>query len=145
MRGKRGEKVPILSEELSDAELGDERLNRPLGILADLVAERPDAGFPEALDDAELEAAYRFFGTDRVTPEAILAPHLRQCARRASEHEQVLVLHDTTEFEFGGRKKREGLGRLISPGRCCDGDLVAMSGRNVTGVNFKKVGCKDLF
>ena len=106
-----------MSEELGDAELGDERLNRRLGILADLVAQRPDAGFPKALDDAELEAAYRFFGNDRVTPEAILAPHLRQSARRACEHQRVLVVHDTTQFEFGGQKKREGLGRLIRPGQ----------------------------
>jgi hypothetical protein len=62
MKGKRREKAPLLSEELGDAELGDERLNRRLGILADLVAQRPDAGLPKALDDAELEAAYRFFG-----------------------------------------------------------------------------------
>lgn len=117
MRGKRREKARSLSEEFSGAELGDERLNRRLGILADLVAQRPDAGFPKALDDAELEAAYRFFGNDRVTPEAILAPHLRQSARRACEHEHVLVVHDTTEFEFGGNKKREGLGRLLRPGQ----------------------------
>jgi hypothetical protein len=117
MKGKRREKAPLLSEELGGAELGDERLNRRLGILADLVAQRPDAGFPKALDDAELEAAYRFFGNDRVTPEAILAPHLRQSAQRAREHERVLVVHDTTQFEFGGQKKREGLGRLIRPGQ----------------------------
>ncbi len=116
MKGKR-DKAPLLSQELGEAELGDERLNRRLGILADLVAQRPDVGFPKALDDAELESAYRFFGNARVTPEAILAPHLRQSARRACEHQRVLVVHDTTQFEFGGHKKREGLGRLIRPGQ----------------------------
>jgi len=109
--------VPLLSDELGDVELGDERLNRRLGFLADLVAQRPAAGFPTVLDDAELEAAYRFFGNDRVTPEAILAPHLRQSARRACEQQDVLVVHDTTEFQFGGQKKREGLGRLLRPGQ----------------------------
>jgi hypothetical protein len=29
----------------------------------------------------------------------------------------VLVVHDTTQFEFGGDSKREGLGRLIRPGQ----------------------------
>jgi Transposase DNA-binding len=52
--------------------------------------------FPKAPDDAELEAAYRFFGNERVTPEAILAPHLRQSAKRSSQHDHVLVVHDTT-------------------------------------------------
>jgi len=56
--------VPAISDELCDAELGDERLNR-LGLLADALGERPGASFPKALDDAELEAAYRFFGKPR--------------------------------------------------------------------------------
>lgn len=117
MGRRKREDAPRPSEELAGAELGDERLNRRLGLLADAVAEAPGAGFPKALDDAELEAAYRFFGNERVTPEAILAPHLRQSARRAAELSRVLVVHDTTQFEFGGQKKREGLGRLIRPGQ----------------------------
>ena len=113
----RAEKVPRLSEELSGAELGDERLNRRLGLLANRLAERPAEGFPSALDDAELEAAYRFFGNDRVAPEEILAPHFRESARRSAQHEQVIVVHDTTQFEFPGHAKRPGLGRLIRPGQ----------------------------
>jgi hypothetical protein len=109
--------VPALSAELSDADLGDARLNRRLGLLADRLAERPDASFPKALDDAELEAAYRFFGNANVAPEAILAPHFRQTVRRAAEHGRVLIVHDTTEFEFPGNSKREGLGRLLRPGQ----------------------------
>jgi hypothetical protein len=105
--------VPAISVELSEVDLGDERLNRRLGLLADQLARRPGESFPNALDDAELEAAYRFFGNDRVTPEAILAPHFRQSALRAAKHERVLVVHDTTQFEFPGISKRQGLGRLI--------------------------------
>lgn len=107
--------VPTISAELSEADLGDERLNRRLGLLAERLAERPGESFPKALDDAELEAAYRFFGNDRVSPEAILAPHFRQTGRRAAEHDRVLVVHDTTQFDFPGASKREGLGRLIRP------------------------------
>ncbi len=105
----------LLSEELADADLGDARLGRRLGLLADRLAERPGESFPKALDDAELEAAYRFFGNDQVTPEAILAPHFRQSARRAGELPRIIVAHDTTQFEFGGQTRREGLGRLIKP------------------------------
>ena len=68
---RRQLEVPALSFELGDADLGDARLNRRLGLLADRLADRPDASFPKALDDAELEAAYRFFGNDSVSPEAI--------------------------------------------------------------------------
>jgi hypothetical protein len=114
MPRKRAE-VPAISDELSEANLGDERLNRRLGLLADQLAARPGESFPKALYDAQLEAAYRFFGNDRVEPEAILAPHFRQSAKRSAEHERVLVVHDTTQFEFPGNVKRKGLGRLIKP------------------------------
>jgi len=114
MSSKRAE-IPAISTELSEADLGDERLNRRLGLLADQLAKRPGESFPKALDDSQLEAAYRFFGNDRVSPEDILAPHFRQSARRSVEHERVLVVHDTTQFEFPGNSKRAGLGRLIRP------------------------------
>lgn len=114
---KRAATVPVLSAEVAEAELGDARLTRRLGQLIDTLSDRPGESFPKALNDAELEAAYRFFGNAKVTPEAILAPHFRQTARRASAHRDVLVVHDTTQFEFGGEVKREGLGRLIRPGQ----------------------------
>lgn len=113
----RTQAVPALSAEFDGSDLGDERLDQRLGLLADRVAERPGESFPKVLDDAELEAAYRFFRNERVTPEGILAPHFRQTARRAAAAPQVLVVHDTTQFEFGGHVKREGLGRLIRPGQ----------------------------
>jgi hypothetical protein len=108
-------RAPDLSTELSEAELGDARLSKRLGRLAERLADRPSESFPKALDDAELEAAYRFFGNDQVTPEAILAPHFRQSARRAAQAPRIVVTHDTTQFEFPGQTKRQGLGHLIKP------------------------------
>jgi hypothetical protein len=104
-----------MSTELAGAELGDRRLSKRLCSLADQMAARPGASFPKALDDAELEAAYRFFGNEEVTPEAILTPHYRQTARRAVKAARIIVVHDTTAFEFGGQSKRRGLGHLIRP------------------------------
>jgi hypothetical protein len=115
--------VEALEVEVAEADLGDERLNRRLGLLVTSLADRAGESFPKALDDAELEAAYRFFGNDRVTPELILAPHFRQTAKRCSTHERVLVVHDTTQFEFGGTAHREGLGRLVNPGQGFFGHL----------------------
>ena len=107
-----------LSEEFAGADLGDERLNRRLDRLADQLTERATESFPKALaDDSQLEAAYRFFGNSRVKPEAILEPHFVSSAKRASVISRILVIHDTTEFEFGGDSKREGLGRLLRPGQ----------------------------
>ena len=107
-----------LSEEFAGAELGDERLNRRLNRLADQLSERATESFPKALaDESQLEAAYRFFGNTRVKPEAILEPHFACSAARAATQSRILVIHDTTEFEFGGNTEREGLGRLLRPGQ----------------------------
>ena len=113
----RARVVQPLDRELADADLGDARLNRRLSSLAESLSDRAAEGFPQALDDAELEAAYRFFGNERITPEAIYAPHFRQSAKRASGHKAVLVVHDTSQFEFQGDSPREGLGRLVNPGQ----------------------------
>jgi len=77
--------IPSLSKELAGADLGDIRLNRRPSSLGEQLAEHSVESFPMALDDAELEAAYRFFGNKRVAPEPILGPHFRQSARRAGE------------------------------------------------------------
>ena len=109
--------VSAPAAEVAEAALGDRRLNRRLVALAESLADRASDGFPKALDEAELEAAYRFFGNERITPEAILAPHFRQSAKRSSEHSRVLVVHDTSQFEFSGSSPRAGLGRLVNPGQ----------------------------
>src|SRR5258705_1901246 len=114
---KQAAAVPVLSAEMVDAELGDDRLTQRLGQLIDSLADRAGQSFPKALDDSELEGAYRFFGNVKVTPEAILAPHFRQTAKRAAGHKHVLVVHDTSQFEFNGASHREGLGRLVNPGQ----------------------------
>jgi hypothetical protein len=80
--------------------LGGARLTQRLGKLADSLSDRPGESFPKALDDAQLEAAYRFFGNDQVTPEAILALHFRRSASRAAALPRIIVLHCTTAFEF---------------------------------------------
>lgn len=109
--------VPAIADEVADADLGDARLAKRLTALVTAIVDQPAESFPKALDDAELEAAYRFFGNDQVTPDAILAPHFRQTAKRAGGHERVLVVHDTSQFEFNGSVIREGLGRLVNPGQ----------------------------
>jgi hypothetical protein len=117
MPRKPSASLPSLSSEVVEADLGDVRLTQRLMLLVDSLANRTGESFPKALDDSELEGAYRFFGNAKVTPDAILSPHFRQTARRAAAHRNVLVIHDTTQFEFGGTTKRKGLGRLIRPGQ----------------------------
>lgn len=101
-----------IAAEYEGAEFGDSRLSGRLKLLAEALASQPDASFPQATtSDAELEATYRFLSNDRVTPEAILGPHVRETARRSRGIGSLVVAHDTTEFNFG-RSPRQDLGRV---------------------------------
>jgi hypothetical protein len=106
------ERVGRIEAEYEGAQLGDARLDRRLVHLAALVGSSPGASFPVAAgNDANLEATYRFLNNERVSPDQILAPHVRQTVRRAASAGTVVVAHDTTEFNFG-KFEREDLGRV---------------------------------
>ncbi len=78
--------------------------------IADAVATSPSDSFPTLVSgDGELEGVYRFLSNDKVTPKGILEPHFAATRERAGQGD-VLVVHDTTIFTFGGWHKRKGLG-----------------------------------
>ena len=101
------------TEEFREAKLGDRRRGQRLEGIAAQVAMKPEAGFPQVVaNDSELEGLYRFLRNEWVTPDAILGPHLEATRKRARQVGSVLVVHDTTDFTFGGASKRQGLGRI---------------------------------
>jgi len=109
-------RAQAVEEEVAAVELGDERLNFRARRIAKRIGSEPGLGFPQALaTEAELEGFYRFVGNEKVTAQAILDPHVQATVARAEEHGTVLVVHDTTEFRFGGRG-REGLGIVTRAG-----------------------------
>lgn len=104
-----------IAREFVGAALGDARLGRRLTGIAEQLVAAPDVAFPRALDTgADLEGFYRFVGNEVVTPEAVLKPHVQATVSRAAAHVEVLAVHDTSEFRFGGA--REELGRLTKSG-----------------------------
>ncbi len=105
-------RVPRASAEFEGADLGDERLTRRLKKTAETLAASPSSSFPKATaNESELEGVYRFLSNARVTARGILEPHFAASARRAGRGD-VIVAHDTTNFVFRGKVKREGLGRF---------------------------------
>lgn len=109
-KSKRPAVQKDLETEYSGAKLGDARLEARLVSSAKMVAAKPDSSFPKAAaSDAELEATYRFLNNERVGPEAMLGPHVRQTVLRASTCKTVVIAHDTTEFSFGA-SRRDDLG-----------------------------------
>src|SRR5262245_40631191 len=97
--------------EFGGAEFGDRRLSRRVIQLAASIVEHPERSLPSACEsDAALEAAYRFFNNHDVTPERVLAPHVRATVGRCVECELVLAVHDTTTLSYRANGKRNGLG-----------------------------------
>lgn len=101
-------------EELAGLDLGDARLNARTRRVVAALARQPEAGFPSAVHTvAEREAVYRLLANDRVTLDALLAPHVQQTARRAAAlGERPVVIIDKTSFVFPGEAERDGLDRL---------------------------------
>lgn len=102
---------------MAGADLGDERREERLSKLVGKLAEGPDKSLPAALDEAELQAAYRFFSNPAVTPNAILGPHIAATLQRAAEQEVTLAIHDTSTMAFRPDGARSGLGRVRKSGQ----------------------------
>jgi len=99
-----------IKDEFMGADLGDKRRSQRLEFIVERMMEAPAESFPTRFDESsELEGTYRFMGNECISPEAIIAPHRNQTVERASHYDEVLVAHDTTEFNFG-TMEREGVG-----------------------------------
>lgn len=87
--------------EAKQAELGDDRRTQRFAQIVKCLKRRPDRSVPEALEEeADQEGYYRFIRNPSVEPKALLEPHFEATATRAEQLEQVLCIHDTTEFAF---------------------------------------------
>lgn len=88
-------------EEFEGADLGDARRTDRLLRIADAIVRQPDKSFPQmAAGEAELEALYRLLNNPTVSFDRVLLPHRRRTAERAKQAGEVVVVHDTTDFEL---------------------------------------------
>lgn len=102
-----------VSKEFLDANLGDKRLNKRLQIIAKNTAMRPTGSINQAEEDAySCKAAYRFYSNEKVTPEAIMAPHEKRTVQRMSGYDWCLCLEDTVYYHYGKHPSTEGLGHI---------------------------------
>ena len=98
-----------LTDEVCDADLGDVRLNRRLMKIVQSVGAQPNLSIPAATDRrAEMEAAYRFFDNDKVTPQKLLKPHIAATYEPISQCRRVLLVQDTTELDLTRPSRQVG-------------------------------------
>lgn len=90
----------LICESLSGAQFGDRRLTKRLVTIAERLTAKPNMSIPAAMNGrAEMEAAYRFFDNTKVTPEAIVAPHVLATRERIRQTNVALLVQDTTEID----------------------------------------------
>ncbi len=90
-----------LVDEVRGADFGDKRLDQRLEKVIDELGDKPNLSIPAATHArAEMEAAYRFFDNEKVSPEKILQPHIDATHERISQCQFVLLVQDTTELDL---------------------------------------------
>src|SRR5260370_22218965 len=93
--------------------LGDQRGTERAVAMACAIAHDPAASLPAQMQgEAALQAAYRFLQTPDVTYEHLIQPHLEQTRAAAREHQQVLLIQDTTEVDYQPHATTTGLGPI---------------------------------
>lgn len=96
-------------DELRTVDLGDERLDRRLGILVDQLSSQPSQSIPVACAERkDTVAAYRFFDNDKVDEAKVLQPHHDATVERCRSEQTVLAVQDTTEVDMA--RKHECIG-----------------------------------
>jgi hypothetical protein len=102
-------------EETKTADLGDKRLTTRLGRLLEMLSRKPEKSIPQTSNGwSETKAAYRFFDNESVTAEKILQPHIDATIERMRKESIVLLPQDTSELNYSGMPKTQGLGKLNS-------------------------------
>lgn len=102
-----------VQHEMKHIELGEKRLEkRLLKIISDF-SQKPTASIPEFCGDwAATKAAYAFFKNPTSRTEAILLAQRRATHDRVQGQRRILILQDTTSFDFSDHPQTGGLGPL---------------------------------
>ena len=111
--------VADLSAEFANCQFDDARLTRRAQKLAEVLGRNPNASIPAAFGSkADMEACYRFFDNEKVSPERILEPHFELTYQRIHELDLVLLVQDTTELDLTRPAQQvEGAGPMDNSSR----------------------------
>jgi hypothetical protein len=100
-------------EEFGEVDLGDERLEQRLQIIAGDFFARPTMNIPQACGSrAKAKAVYRFLDHPRVHLESVLSGHYQATRRRAAQYPVVLAVQDTTDLNYSTHRECAMLGPI---------------------------------
>ena len=111
------------ADELRELHLGDTRLDRRYIDIVDACAAHLDASLPTTLGSpAAYKGMQRLFAHEDVPAARLLKPHQAATRARARTAGWVLLIQDTTSYDFTRHPHMAGLGWLEHPG--CRGVFV---------------------
>ena len=138
--------VKWVDTEYSSLNFGDARLNKRGKTVLSHFIEKPPSSIPQSCKGwSETHAAYRFFNNPKVTIEKVLSPHIHATVERMRNYNVVLLIQDTTEFDFTG-KKVKGSGPLCyddMTGFLCHPSIVITPDRLCLGVVDANIWSRD--
>ena len=96
-----------VAEELKYTQLPDKRLNQRLVKIVEQAFAKPEATVPQASSNwTDTKATYDFWKSERFDYEDILEGHRFQTRQRALKEDVVLVVQDTSDFNFTHHKSK---------------------------------------
>lgn len=102
-----------VQQEMKQIELGEKRLEKRLMKIISDFSQKPTASIPEFCGDwAATKAAYAFFKNPSSRTEAILLAQKRATRERLEGQSRILILQDTSSFDFSHHPETAGLGPL---------------------------------
>lgn len=105
-------------QELKDTGLPDKRLNQRLIKIVEQATQQPSATIPQASETwSDTKATYDFWKSERFDYIDIIEGHRQKTLERAKEQELVLMIQDTSDFNFthhGSKTWDKGFGQTCS-------------------------------
>ena len=78
--------------------------------MVEALAAQPEASPHEALGEHQAKAAYRLWDNEACPVEGLLSGHVSRTRQRCAAHREVLVVQDSTEFNYTSHRATTGLG-----------------------------------
>ena len=101
----------LLLDEFKNSTIKDKRIRRRLIKTIDQLSQFPNYSIPQSFDTtAGVKGAYRLLDNKKVTPEGVLSGHKEATKKRMAEHKTVLLVQDTTDFNYSSHTTVKGLG-----------------------------------
>ena len=103
----------MVKNEFSSIDFKDKRLEKRWGKIISSLANNFRLSFTEIFNIfKEIKAFYRFISNKKITFKMLLNEHIKRTKERCEKEDVILVVSDTTSYNFKAAPKIKGLGYI---------------------------------